>query len=78
MLYRLPNGTWINPANVTKISPYPVGEYCGLQIECHVTVICDGDLISLPFEAFGDACAYANELADAINSALSRKASDDP
>jgi hypothetical protein len=62
-LHKLPNGTWIDLANVREISPYnAIGHdtaYCAIT--------CGSVFYSLPFASLSDAKAYADSLAGLVN-----------
>lgn len=68
-LHRLPNGEWISLELITTIVPQQAADHA------RVVVVCGGAHHTLEFASFGNAQAYADELAALVN-AVRREADD--
>lgn len=65
-LHRLPDGSWIDLAQVRSISPLP-GANC-IDLEPRVQIDIGFELVSVYFKTLEEAQTYADELAEIRNS----------
>jgi len=68
-LYRLPTGEWIELDQIHRISPL---EGYDDGVVPHRVEILEREMLTVPFDSFSAAQAYADELAKLVNEARAR------